>query len=664
MVEVTGTLRDLPRAGNPGQFEFGEHLADRGIMKLMTASSGNCVKLLEKGSYGPARILWTIRARSSMAIQRALPGEDGGLLAALLLGDRSGLDPASRQAFTYSGTVHLLAVSGLHLMLVATGIFLLIRLMGIRGKFAASLLIVFVWLFAGLTGGRTPVVRAAVMSTVYFAAELFGRERSGFDATLLSAGILLFSRPSDLFSPGFQLSFSAVLGILAFARPLGQWITREQALVIRLSKMGSDRTRARIAHWIGMSLSVSAAAWIATAPLVLYHFNILTPVTPLANLPAAPLTAALLAVGFFTLPIVSFGPALAPAALPAGALARLLGDTARFFADLPLSHIHLPAPSLWRLIAGYALLAALALGPWRLGRRKRFPAYIFILTACLLFFLPQAEKTVHGLEMTTLDVGQGSCTVIRIPDGRTLLYDAGARGSYDVGEGIIAPFLWSKGVRAIDLMVLSHSDVDHVSAVESLSDRFEIVRVLVPTDFGRSPHGMKVLACLAARGVAIQFANRTSLPPPSWRDVLQILHPPQAPGPATRHSTNDSSLVLAVEFAGRTILLPGDLEVTGLGVLWANSKGIDFDVILAPHHGSNEVSGNANFARTGPSIVLMSCGWGFGVDATSRLYHEHGARVFETRRAGAVTVRISRGGAVSASGFRSCGGGADPAGLE
>jgi competence protein ComEC len=651
-LEALGLLQDLPKAGNPGQFDFGKHLAERDIVRILSTPSWENLRRTERGSPGPLRLLERLRNHASQSLARALPGDDGALLSALLLGDQSRLTSASRTAFVRSGTVHLLAVSGLHLMLTVSGVYFLLRLLGLRGRSSAVVLIVFVWLFAGLTGGRTPVLRAATMSTVYFGAELFHRERDGVNALLLAAALLLLWRPGDLFAPGFQLSFAAVIGILAFSRPLAERLLAEEVLVLRLSRFPDDRRRARIAYGVGLSVSVSAGAWIATAPLVLHHFHILTPVTLLANLPAAPLTGLLLAVGFLSLPGILLWPHVLPLALPAGLLARLLSESARFFSGLPGSHVFLPSPAPWRLVLGYACLFLVAWRPWRFRRFPRLPVLLPLGAAVLLLFLPAGEAVPEGLEMTVLEVGQGSCTVLRFPDGRVLLYDAGTRRGMDVGEWVVAPFLWSKGVRRIDLLVLSHSDTDHVSGIDSLLERLTVGRVLVPVGFSAKPEGQRVLEAFRARGVPVHPLHREGTPPATWTPTLRILGPPPRVGRGGDLSVNNASLVLSVQYAGRKILLPGDLERLGLERLHDHVGDRTFDILLAPHHGSDEAVGNELLARKRPSVVAVSCGWAFGATATETLYRSHGAKVFRTCRDGAVTILIDENGDISAEAYR------------
>jgi competence protein ComEC len=221
-VEITGLLRDPMQPGNPGQFDYAAYLADRGVSKLVFVPDAGLVRPLASGGPGPLRFLESLRNRMADALYASLPPRDAALLAALLLGDAGGLQPASREAFTRAGTVHLLAVSGLHLMLVVAGLYLFLRCVRLRGKGAAVVLIAFVWFFVALTGARTSVLRAAWMTTVYLGATLLGRERDSLNALAFSALVLLWMRPTDLFAPGFQLSFAAVLGILLLARPRGR----------------------------------------------------------------------------------------------------------------------------------------------------------------------------------------------------------------------------------------------------------------------------------------------------------------------------------------------------------------------------------------------------------------------------------------------------------
>ncbi len=651
-IELVGMLIDLPDPGNPAQFDFGDHLENLGVGKILSVPSPENVVMLERGGFGIRRTVEAIRHRLLGAIGDAFPPEDGALLSALLLGEPSRLDPGAREVFARSGTVHLLAVSGLHLMLVVSGFFFLLKLLGIRGRPAAVLIIAFVWLFVLLTGSRTPVMRAGIMTTVYFGAQIFGRERDSWNALALSGGILLLHNPSRIFAPGFQLSFAAVAGILAFTEPIAGRLVREEALVLKLSTVPEDRLRAKIAHLAGLSVSVSLAAWIATAPLVLHHFNLLTPVVPLANLVAGPMTALLLGLGFLTLPLLLLFPGPGVLALPAGVFARLLTHSARFFADLPFSHLYLPHPSPARLAAGYLCLLLLAWKPRWPGRLARLHWTLPAGMAGLFFFFPAPSARPAGMELAVLDVGQGSSSVLRFPDGRVMVYDAGTRGGFDVGSWVVAPFLWSRGITRIDLLVLSHPDEDHISAVPEILRRFRVEAAAVPVGFRAWPEGEAVIRALQRHGARIHALHRGASPPAGWEEILEILHPPRRRPDTPFLSRNNTSLTLAVSWAGRRILLPGDLERLGLTFLSGRPGGSSFDVIVAPHHGSNEVEGNAPLARGRPCIVIMSCGVTFGVEKTEALYLEHGARVFKTWRDGAVTVRIARDGSMESEAFR------------
>jgi competence protein ComEC len=651
-IDVMGLLRDLPEPGNPGQFDFGSHLSSLGVVKVLTTPSPDNIRTIDRGNPGPIRLLERLRNALALALHESLPERDSALLAALLLGDQSRLSPASRQTFSRSGTIHLLAVSGLHLMLVLSGFYFLLRLLGVQGKLQAGILIASAWIFVGLTGARTPVLRAAIMSSVYLGAGLFGRERDPWNALFLSAGILLLVRPTDLWAPGFQLSFAAVMGILAFGRPITRFLVREETLVLKLSRFPADRMRARAAHLAGLSVAVSLSAWIATAPLVLHHFHMVTPVVPLANLVAAPLTAGLLATGFLALPLILLFPSGSLFTLPAGAFARLLSDTATFFSSLPCSHVFLPAPPSWRLALGTAFLILLALRPRWPQRFARVHPGLPLLFAGLLIFVPFGSRRPKNLEISFLDVGQGSATVLRFPDGRVLLYDIGTKGNFDVGEWVVAPFLWDKGVSRIDCVVLSHADTDHVNGLDSLLERFRVSRVCVPVGFSSRLEGSRILDRLQRRGVPVLFLHRECPSPPGWEDVLEVLHPPRPHATGPSLNTNNASLALRVRFAGRHILLPGDLERVGCLLLAEWIGNAAFNVVQVPHHGADEVPGNTPFSRGRPKIAVMSCGWSFSVERTAGLYRRRGSRVFRTCRDGAVTVRIAPDGALHGERFR------------
>jgi competence protein ComEC len=652
LVEIVGLLRDLPVSGNPGQFDFGARLSDRGISKLITTPSRETVRILERGFPGPRALLQRLRNGMAATIAREFPEREGALLAALLLGDQGRIAGETRDDFVRSGTIHLLAVSGLHLVLVASGLFFALRWVGVTGRPAAAILVAFVWAFAALTGAGTPVLRAAVMTTVYLVADLVGKERDSWNALAISAVILLVARPSEAFGAGFQLSYGAVMGILLFARPISSALLGEEKLVLLLSRRPADRFRASVSAWTGFSMGVSLAAWIATGPLVLHHFQLITPVVPLSNLIAVPLAGPVLAAGFLTLPLLWAFPGAEVLAAPAAGLAWLLGETARFFGGLPGSHFYVPSPPAWRLAAGYAVLIAFSARRWGPQRLRKVPWFAAGALAGILFLWPVRPERPPGLEMSVLDVGQGACTVIRFPDGRILVSDAGTKSGFPVAEWVIAPFLWSKRESRIHLLVFTHPDADHVSGTEGILDRFRVDRVAVPAGFSATPEGRAVLEELRRRRIPVDNLEAGMPPPPGWADAIDVLHPPRRSLWKALPGTNNTSLALAVRYGGRRILLPGDLERAGLSMLAAAEGGAGFDVILAPHHGANEVPGNEPFARMGPRVVAMSNGWSFGVEETAALYRKHGARVYETARGGAVTIRISPDGEIEAEEFK------------
>jgi competence protein ComEC len=587
-----------------------------------------------------------LRLRTLLAegIVASMKGEAAGVLVSLLLGDRKGLGKETRDAFARSGTIHVMAISGLHLMVLASALFFALWALGAGVRTRAFCIILFAAFFAVLTGLREPVVRAALMTSAYFGADLAGRKRCGPSALALAGGAILIFRPNALLEPGFQLSFAAVLSIGILAPRIAQRLLGGLYLEKRLTggELGLGK-RFRLAA--GRSAAVSLAAWAGTAPIVLVHFNILTPVAVLANLLVIGPLFLLLVSGFLMLPVWALG---ISAGGPAGAPLTLLSDVLCFLvrglAQLPASHVHLPSPPWWALGLYYAGILLMAFGR---GRHSRRAGGGLLLCGAAVFLGPWFLPPARGeWRLTMLDVGQGSSFVVE-GAGKVLVYDAGSRSRSDPGTYIIAPYLWHRGVTAIDLLVLSHADVDHTSGAISLAERFRIGRVLVSESFEGSPEGRRLALHLRSRGVEVARIRAPAVVFDMAPARVDVLFPTRDSG-FSLLSKNDRSLVLrVVPPGGKRILLTGDLQERGIAGLLRAAPGLGPDVLAIPHHGSPAPRGNRRLS-SGRPLALLSSGARFRVGSTLDIYRRSCCRVFWTARDGSVTVTFGKEGEVRA----------------
>ncbi len=663
-VQGTGRLTYPAPPANPGEPDLATMGRRAGIRAVISMAASDVEEVVPPPEAGSART-WLLGA-VSRAIDAHAPQETSAFLKALLLGIRGELPGEMSDAFVETGTVHFLAVSGLHLVFLLGPLAATLRIIAVSVPIRAVLLIGGAWAYAWLVGFAPSVTRAAVLATALLGSDLVRRPRDAASALALAFTAILLISPHQLYLPGFQLSFLACLGIV-FLRVAPARERDKETLVRPRGALGST-TRAA-GQWLRDAAAVSLAAWIATAPVVLMHFHIVTPITVAANLILSPFFCAVL-LGGFTLAGASALNLSGAETLATGldACVQIISSLAGMLAQVPAGHVYLPAP----LAAGvFAFLALLFLGFGRAdralssaARRGRFlAAALAVFLAVVWGSFLWVGKPIPGF--VVLDVRQGLCSFLVTDDGRTAMYDCGAYGGRDPTPLAVAPALWERGVRRIDLLVLSHPHADHASGVASLLRRFPVGEVVTSPQFESVPAGRVVLEMIRRAGAACRSASAGDLLPlgsSAWS--LEVLHPPLAVGFNPVRQANDLSLVVRavrgspsgtvlrargfVDGIERRILAPGepvhllwtgDLEDRGAEIFLARpAEQIEAAVVAIPHHGS-AMEKAADLARAArPRLAVNSARPGFASPEVLKAYRDAGAEVLETCRSGAVIV--------------------------
>jgi competence protein ComEC len=615
LVKVWTTLREPRGYATPGARDSAAEAERDGLGAFGYCKSARLVSVEAR----TAGLLAQLRAFARGQIERYVPGApEAGLVRAMVLGDRAGLDRETLDRFRASGTYHVLALSGAQVALVALLLGGLLARLGLSPALRGPLVAAAVCAYAALVGGEAPVVRAAIMASVL----LLGRslELDGDVANLLglAALLLLLRTPSDVEDPGFQLSFAATLGLVLLTDKLKPFLPP--------LPLGLD-----------FALASSLAAQLALAPLLVWHFHRLAPAALVLNVVAVPLATAVLVSGAVLCAASSLVPALGP---PLGfcafVLARALLLSGRALELLPGLDVRTPDPLPLLVVLQVAAVAVLAGGRRRLGA-----ALCSVATLALAWGGP----TVRGdgtFEASVLDVGQGDAIVLRSPSGRRIVVDAG--GSYDdrfdVAERVVLPYLWRDRVREIDRLVVSHAHPDHCGGVPGLLAALRVGAVWegpAPRDdagYARLDQELRrsgVPRLAVDRGVS-----------EDWDGVcLEVLGPAGPARPPVR-TRNDDSLVLRATFGDVSVLLTGDVEAAGEAAL----PGQPAAVLKVAHHGSRTSTSAAFLAASRPAVAVISAGRKnpFGHPAREVLdrLREAGVKVFRTDLDGA--VRISTDG--------------------
>ena len=585
---------------------------------------------------GPAPGRLVDRARSAARGRvETLFGDRAPLAASLLLAQRDALDREVRDRFARAGLSHLLAISGLHVALVAGSLVLLAGALRLgRGPGAAAAGLGTVGYVAFL-GAPHSAARAALQIVLVLAARSSQRPARTEALVAAAALILLAMEPAALFGPGFQLSFAGVAGILTLRRPLLQGLDRLSGLRVR----GLD-----VGRWLADGLATSVAATIATAPFVAWHFGRIAPIGVLANLVAIPLLSA--AVPAMALALVVGGFWAAGGRFLAGAgiaLLDALDATARAAAGVPWATVAVPGS------VAVLLTAAVAIGylsTRRLGR-TRWPvrAMVWAGAAGVVLLVAPLRPVVDRVEVHVIDVGQGDAIALRSPAGRWLLVDAGvATESWDAGARIVVPYLSRQGVRRLEGLVITHPDADHMGGAGA------VIRALRPrwvADPGMSaPKSgyLELLRAAAGRGLP-WVAARQGMEIDLDGMVVGFLHPA---GRVVSDDANDGSVVLRVVYGEFQLLLTGDAPAAVERALArAYGRRLEADVLKVAHHGSSTSTTPELLEATGATLAVISAGRG------NRYGHPHRRVLSRLNEAGVAIARTDRHGSVVVAGRRS-----------
>lgn len=601
---------------DPGSVPAGARIVAVGTYRKLDRGGG--VFRIWHGRVLPGRRSWRHTAREAVE-QRltVLYGERAPLVNALIIGRREDLDRRLRQTFADSGLAHLLAISGLHVGIVASWVQWLARLVTMRRR-AALLSALFAWGYVAFLGFPAPATRSAAFLTMA-ALSLLRQRHPPATAVLVTAALVVVAvDPLAAADVGAWLSFAAVWGSDLGAR----WLKHRRSPVLR-------------------SLAVSTGATLATAPITAYAFGAVALIGIAANLVAIPL-AAVAVPGVFASLLLG-----APVAGGAGLALAGMEWTARVAAHVPGGRVT-GAPGL-----GFAMiwLAVLACVVWVLSVRPRWvlsrrgvllgaAAASWMYAAMPL--MPSCRGCGGGggeVEIHVLDVGQGDAIAVRTPSGRWLLIDGGPRTAReDAGRRVVVPFFRSRGVRALDLVIVSHGDADHVGGVPAVVRALEPDLVVEPGQPLESALYQEHLATVDQHG-AIWQAARSGDTLRIDGIVLAVLHP-SAPWITTQLEPNENSVVIRLVYGGFEALFTGDVGAVVESAL--GSQVGEADLLKVGHHGSAGSTTAAWLDAVRPRAAVISVGanrYGHPDPGVVHGIEQRGIALFRTDRGGAVTVR-------------------------
>jgi competence protein ComEC len=670
-VVATGTLSRPAPAMNPGQFDWARYYRQERALASLDAPHAANVRIVEEGAaWWPGRAVNWLREKARSALSRGFDQDrslDHALLRALLLGDHDPQLTDVHDDFRKTGTSHHLAISGMHVAILGAFVFLLCRLVRFSPRKAASVMMAFVVLYGVVALPSPPVVRSIVLCVAFGIGVMLRRSVDGVQLLALTACGLVVWNPLDVYDAGCQLSFGTVLGLMTLATPLAKSWHREDEDERVLRSLGVapgwfESGRAWVWRNFLAALAAGVVAWAISAPLIVQHFDQLSPYAVLASLILAIPVLAALVLGLVKVVLTLILPWLAPlwAELAAWPVA-LMRWTVDALAALPGGDLAFPALPTIAVVAFYVVFV-LAVLPAVRGR-LRVLARGGLATACAaLVILPfvagpgAARDGGDHLRLTLLSVGAGQCAVVELPSGKTVLIDAGSSTFAELSRRCVEPFLRKRGIRAVEAIYVSHANADHFSAVPRAAREYGVKHVAITGAFdahaGRNGFARQVLDDVADSGIEVRRVTAGQSIRLDELTQLEVLWPPAGVGEGL--SANDSSQVLKLTCGGRSILFTGDVQQAALeALLRSKGEALRADVLIAPHHGSAEDATGGFLDAVGASTILASS------DRTpSRKQREFDALVtkrsqtlLRTGECGAITVRVGKDGTVRVETF-------------
>ena len=629
-IEAPMTFRRPMRFLNAGVPDFERDLALDGITLLASIKSGLLIEIVSSGSR-VSEAAGAVRMHVRRAIDRWVQPHaavSAAIATAVLIGDRGGLPVEIRDLLQAAGTYHVIAISGGNIAILAAIVSGLLALGGMRGRRASVPAIVVLTLYAVVATSGPSVWRATLMAILYFGAHAIDHRIPTWQATAVAAALMVIVRPLDVRDAGFILTFGATAALVEGAR-------RGAALL----------PRHRVLSWMIASIVSSLAVEIALMPVSAQMFSRVTSAGLVLNLLAVPMTAAIQIAALIAVAFDSWGWLASAAGLMAHLAASALVGSAHLVTVVPWLSARIPAPGVTLIAVYYAALALTFVGPRIrvLGVVALLGSAASIASGISLDGVARRHDATPLLRLTMFDVGQGEALLLETPSREAILIDSGGApfgSGVDIGQRVLAPALWARGIRSLHTFVITHGDPDHIGGAIAAVEDFLPARLAEGVRVPTHEPSLAVAERAARHGAATTVLRAGQ---ELWfGDVrIRVLSPPE-PDWERRRVRNDDSVVLEVSYRDVALLLTGDISAEVERALLPALSPAPIRILKVAHHGSRTSTSSELLNAWRPSLALISCGRGnrFGHPATEVLERLNavGATVLRTDRHGAITV--------------------------
>ena len=618
---IRGKTENFETARNPGSFDQALYYARQRIYGIVRSE-----EILEVSGEEHALKEWLFQLKTvwKSHLVDCMGEKNGGILAAMLLGEKSEMDSEIKELYQNNGISHILAISGLHISFIGLGVYRLIRKTGLGFLLSGIVAMGFLTLYVMMIGASVSAVRAYVMLLLKIGADITGRVYDMLTAAVLGATMTVLYQPLYLTDGGFYMSYGAILGIAILVPVLQQCFPCRH-------------------KWLS-GLYASLAINMILFPITLWFFYVVPTYSVFLNLFVLPLTGPILGLGIF-------GSVLLLAIPLVGALClKMCGIVLEFYEwicrmgnQLPFSRLVFGKPEIWKMLLYYAvLLGILLMISFAKKKKWRRTKYRLVWLALFLAIGVMAYQSNGQLDITMLDVGQGDGIYIRGPKGVTYFIDGGSSDESGLGKYCIEPFLESQGSGVLDYVFITHGDSDHYSGIEEMLGRQDVgiaIRNLVLPSLYKQNQDLLALARTAqVSGVNVLVINEGE----SLQEGAFSITCLQPASNEKELSGNAGSMVLELQYGEFSMLCTGDVEGEGEEVLLKKLKGMDYDVLKVAHHGSKYSTSEKFLKSCRPDIALISAGkdnqYGHPHEELLERLEHAGCKIYNTQENGAIML--------------------------
>lgn len=631
VLKIKGRLEKPIGQKNFGEFDYELYLAREKVFTYLNIwQEKDIQKIGENDSNFLVSFSLSARDKIKEITKQTLPPPYNYLLVGMLLGEKSFIPSHLKEIFTEAGIMHILAVSGLHVGIIAMALLALLSMLKLPKKFKLFILILILITYASITGFRPSVLRATIMFLLLIGGKLINRSRNLNISLFFAAFLILLLNPLILYDAGFLLSFIVTFFIINLS-PILQGL---------LSK---------IVVWIKNPLAVSTAAWVGIFPLSAYFFTKVSIISIVSNIFIIPLTGIAVILGFITFFIGLMSISLAGLFANLNYLVlNLITLIAKSFSSLPFAFIYVAQPSVMLIILYYLTVFFIIEIFYKktLSPKIKKNTILIVLSATLLIITVQIFYPTDNLKVNFINVGEGDCILIEAPNKINILIDGGGtpQGDFDVGSKIVVPYLRRKGISEIDLLILTHPHLDHLEGLLPVLKEFKVGMVL---DSG-------LLCDISAYKEFISLIQKKSIPYHKakagdnfvFSNNLEIflLNPLYDSDFYDESDFNNASIVVKLFYKNADFLFTGDIEVTAEKKLLVWQNILQSDILKVGHHGSITSTNLEFLDKVDPRIAIITVGknhFGHPSQKIIERLEDGNIQIYRTDEDGTIIIRTN-----------------------